>query len=370
MSRLVFFVSSMDGGGAERVAALLCNYWADQGHEVVLVPTFSGRGKCVYPLSGGVRLEYLADRMGTTRRSILTMVRRLLAMRAVVRETRPDAVLSFLTHVNVATILATRLAVGRVVVSERAFPPAVRTGKVWSALRRWTYPMASRVVMQTHGGQQWQERSIPGARSAVIPNPCIYPVADSGGRLDPERQVDPGRRVLLAVGRLDEQKRYDDLIDLFAGLAPRFPDWTLVILGEGAQREALEERVRRRAIGDAVALPGRVGNLAEWYERADLYVMSSWFEGFPNSLMEAMAHGVPVVSMDCPTGPSELIRDGVDGILVPSHEGMDGLGRALAEMMTDRARRERFGSEAVSVRDRFSVERIGRLWDEVLEMGR
>jgi len=95
MSRIVFFVSSMQGGGAERVTALLCNRWAEQGHQVLLVPTFSGRGECLYPIDGQVRLEYLADRVGTTRRAFWNMVRRLFTMRKMVQEFHADAVVSF-----------------------------------------------------------------------------------------------------------------------------------------------------------------------------------------------------------------------------------------------------------------------------------
>ncbi|MEP6366876.1 MAG: glycosyltransferase, partial [Marinobacter sp.] len=176
MKRLIFFVSSMQGGGAERVAALLCNHWADQGHQIMLVPTFSGRGECLYPLDERVRLVYLADRIGTTRKSPLSMLRRFLAMRALVREWGADGVVSFLPHVNVAALLATRGLEVPVVVSERTYPPARSMSTVWFRLRRWTYPWAVAVVMQTRRGGDWLAAECPRARSAVIPNPCVYPL--------------------------------------------------------------------------------------------------------------------------------------------------------------------------------------------------
>lgn len=123
MSRIVFLVSSMEGGGAERVAALLCNYWVACGHEVLLVPTYSGRGGCEYLLDDRVRLDYLAKRVGTIRKSPWTMGRRLLTIRRMVREFRADVVVSFLPHVNVAALLVTRGLKVPVVVSERVHPP-------------------------------------------------------------------------------------------------------------------------------------------------------------------------------------------------------------------------------------------------------
>jgi len=333
----------------------------------MLVPTFSGRGECLYPLDERVRLIYLADRVGTTRKSPLSLLRRFRAMRTLVREWRPDVVVSFLTHVNVSALLATRGLKVPVVVSERIHPPAMPIGPVWPRLRRWTYPWAASVVMQTRRSGDWLATDCPTARVAVIPNPCVYPLPVSEPRLDPADWVLPqARQVLLAVGRLDEQKGFAELIDAFGRLAARFPDWDLVILGEGVERAALEGKVNRQGLAERVALPGRVGNLADWYQRAELYVMSSLFEGFPNTLLEAMAHGLPAVSIDCETGPADIIREGIDGVLVPPADGEAGLAQAMAAMMQDDDRRQRMGRAAVTVRERFSPERVMAEWGDLL----
>jgi GalNAc-alpha-(1->4)-GalNAc-alpha-(1->3)-diNAcBac-PP-undecaprenol alpha-1,4-N-acetyl-D-galactosaminyltransferase len=366
MKRILFLVSSMQGGGAERVAALLCNHWAEQGHQVMLVPTFSGRGECLYPLDERVRLVYLADRVGTTRKSPLSLLRRFRALRALVREWGPDGVVSFLPHVNVAALLATRGLKVPVVVSERTYPPARSMGPVWPRLRRWTYPWAATVVMQTRRGGDWLAAESPRARSAVIPNPCVYPLPVSKPHLAPAIWMTSSRRLLLAVGRLSEEKGFAGLIDAFSRLAARFPDWDLVILGEGGERAALAARVEKWGLEGRVVLPGRVGNLADWYQRAELYVMSSRFEGFPNTLLEAMAHGLPAVSFDCETGPGDIIREGIDGNLVPPVDGEAGLARVMAAMMQDDEGRQRMGRAAVTVRERFSLERIAAEWDDVL----
>ncbi|MDA3877955.1 MAG: glycosyltransferase, partial [Halothiobacillus sp.] len=129
---------------------------------------------------------------------------------------------------------------------------------------------------------------------------------------------------------------------------------------------ALEARVDKWGLAGRVALPGRVGNLADWYQRAELYVMSSRFEGFPNTLLEAMAHGLPAVSFACETGPADIIREGIDGHLVPPADGEAGLARAMAAMMQDDDRRQRMGKAAVTVQERFSPERVMGEWDDVL----
>ena len=169
----------------------------------------------------------------------------------------------------------------------------------------------------------------------------------------------------LAVGRLEQQKGFDKLLQAFALLAKDYPTWDLVILGEGEQREHLEREVRILGMGGRVHLPGWVGNLPDWYHRADLFVMSSRFEGFPNVLVEAMGHGLPSVSFDCDTGPRDIIRSGVDGVLVKPEHGATGLTAAMARLMGEPLLRVRMGKAASEVCERFSVERIGGLWDEV-----
>lgn len=366
MKSILFFVSSMQGGGAERVAALLCNRWVAQGYKVTLIPTFSGRGTCLYPLNERVNLVYLADRVGTTRRTPLTMLLRLRAMRQLVRETRADVVLSFLTHVNVATLIATRGLGVPVVVSERTYPSAMRIGPIWSRLRQAAYPWAKRVVMQTAGGLDWLAREIPDACGVVVPNPCVFPLPESEPKISPEVIVGANRKILLGVGRLCEEKQFGLLIAAFVKLAAHFSDWDLAIIGEGEERSALEAQVVTAGMADRVHLPGRVGNVGDWYQRADLYAMSSRFEGFPNTLLEALAHGLPSVSLDCATGPSDLIRDGVNGYLVPPESGVDGLVARLAQLMAGPALRADMSICALEVRNMFSSECVGVAWDDAL----
>lgn len=366
MTRILFFVSSMQGGGAERVAALLCNRWVARGHEVVLVPTFSGRGTCLYPLDERVKLVYLADRVGTTSKTPWTLLRRLRAMRRMVCDMRADVVLSFLPHVNVAALVTTRGLGVPVVVGERIYPPAMPVGAVWSLLRCLAYPWAKRVVMQTSDGLDWLAREIPRASGVVIPNPCVYPLPEGASGIEPDAIVSDAQRLLLAVGRLDQQKQFDLLIRAFATLAPRFPDWHLAILGEGVERKALEAQIAEAGLRSRVHLPGYVGNLGVWYRRANLYAVSSRFEGFPNTLLEALAHGLPAVSLDCATGPAEMIEHGVNGFLVSPEEGAEKLTLRLEQLMKGERLRHDFGEQASQVRERFSFDKVGAEWDKAL----
>lgn len=370
MMSILFLVSSMQGGGAERVAAMLCNHWAGNGHNVTLIPTFSGRGECHYQLDDRVRLDYLADRTGSCSGSLLNKVRRFMVLRNMFFQAAPDVIVSFLSHVNVVAVLASVGLHIPVVVCERTYPPAVPLRNGMEFLRRFTYKHAKCVVVQTKMALHWLESCCPGANGKVISNPAVYPLPFGSPVVDPSLVVSSSRRVVLAVGRFSEEKGFEKLLTAFGSLVSRFNDWDLVIVGEGPRRESLETQRNELGLMGRVHYPGRVGNLCDWYARADLYVLSSRFEGFPNTLLEAMAHGLPAVSFDCETGPADIIRDGVDGYLVPPSDGVLGLARAMEFLMQNEDIRQRMGQEAIAVRERFSLQRIMAEWDEVLGLGR
>ncbi|MCH1999559.1 glycosyltransferase, partial [Achromobacter xylosoxidans] len=179
--------------------------------------------------------------------------------------TAPDVVVSFLTNVNVAAILATRGLRAPLIVCERTNPVAeTTTGTVWRRLRRLLYPRADMVTVQAADTAGPFSRQVPGIkRLAVIPNPLPAPLLDAPRVVQRE---DAGPRTLLAMGRLVTDKQFDLLIDVFAQLAPEFPDWNLRIWGEGPERGALERQVERLGLRERVSLPGRTE--APWEELA------------------------------------------------------------------------------------------------------
>lgn len=363
---ILLMVSSMNAGGAERVAANLSNAWAASGCHVTLLVTYSGRGECFYPLSPTVELRYLADDIKGKGRSsgALTYIARFLGLRRLIQQRRPDVVVSFLTNVNVAAVLASLGTKVPVVVCERTYPPHLPTSEFWTLLRRWTYPLASRVAMLTSEGIEWLRREIPHAHGVVIPNPVPYPLPVTTPELLPTTVLGDARKVLLAVGRMSEEKGFSGLIEAFGSLAERHQQWDLVILGDGPLRPILAKQIQAVGLGGRVFMPGRAGNVGAWYTRADLYVLSSRVEGFPNTLGEAMAHGCAAVSFDCDTGPRDLIRNEVDGLLVPPGS-VTALAESLGRMMRDDVMRDQFANRAQEVRDRFSMQSVQSLWDEL-----
>jgi glycosyltransferase involved in cell wall biosynthesis len=365
--KIVVFIYSMHSGGAERVSVNLANAWAELGHEVTLL-TLASASLDFYELRPEVKriaLHLAANSKGPVA-ALWANLRRIHALRRVFREIQPDVVLAMMTTAAVLAVLATRGMECQVLVSERIHPPLYPVGRMWDWLRCQTYPFAYRVVMQAEEGLVWLHDRIPSAKGVVIPNPVAFPLAVTSPQLLPTKYLSAKRNLLLAVGRLDRQKGFDTLIEAFAVIESTYPQWDLIILGEGQERSALETKVRLLGLKDRVLLPGRAGNVGDWYTRAGLYVMSSRFEGFPNTLAEAMAHGCAAISYDCDTGPRDIIHHEIDGLLVTPVGDVQALSQALDRLMGNDAVRQQMGKRATSVRVNYSIQRILEMWSKLL----
>ena len=197
-----------------------------------------------------------------------------------------------------------------------------------------------------------------------MPNPVSYPLSHSAPELVPHTLILKDRKVVLAVGRMSEEKGLSGLIEAFALLAEHYAEWDLVIIGDGPLRDALTQQIKMTGLGARIIMPGRAGNIGEWYERADLYVLSSRVEGFPNTLGEAMAYGCPVISFDCDTGPRDLIRHEIDGLLVPSGD-IDALSTSMSRLMGDDVLRSQLAARALEIRERYSMQHVLGLWENL-----
>lgn len=171
---------------------------------------------------------------------------------------------------------------------------------------------------------------------------------------------------IVAAGRLIPQKGFDHLVDAFAFLADDHPDWKLKIYGSGKQKQRLQRRVDEHGLTGQVHLKGRTTQLDEKLSKASMYVLSSRFEGFPMVLLEAMTHGLPVVAFDCPTGPSDMIAHGHNGLLVPPGD-VKGLACAIEELMTDEVRRRELGAEAARSVTAYDTAAIVPQWKRLFE---
>lgn len=361
---VVIFIHSLGAGGAERVASGLANHWASIGWQVSLVTVESEAQDC-FTLHSAVHRHTLnlAGASGGILKAATQNIRRVLALRTMLKRLQPNIALALMTEANIILALASLgLKEIRTVGSERVHPPRVPLSLVWDASRRRLYSQLDAIVALTQESADWLRNNTRSRFITVIPNAATWPLSISSPYLAVPEKLSSKHRRLLAVGRLCDQKGFDLLIECFRSLVLVHPNWRLDIVGEGPCRAHLLEQIHSSGMRDCVSLLGHAGNVAQWYGNADLYVMSSRFEGFPNTLVEAMSHGLPVVSFDCETGPRDIIRHEVDGMLVPDGD-TEALKAALHSLMGNEPLRLQYGARAMEVRERFSLQKISGMWE-------
>lgn len=214
-------------------------------------------------------------------------------------------------------------------------------------------PTADAFVTLTEADRRDYQRRYPGVLVERIPNASPFPV----------RTGEVGaQKIVVGAGRLVRRKGFDRLVAAWAPLAREFPDWQLHIYGEGRCRAALERQISSLGIRGSVRLPGYASDFDEVLSTAALFAMPSRFEGFPMVLLEAMSHGLPLVSFDCPRGPAEIIEDGVTGRLV-ADDDVDGYTRALRDVMSDEHQRRQMCAAARKCAAEYQIETISARWE-------
>jgi len=287
--------------------------------------------------------------------------RRIRSLRKALREDRPDVVVSLLDTTNVRCVLAARPLGVPILLCESSDPRYFPLARPWRLLRRVLYPRADALVIHAEQVRPWATGVMRRSeRVHVVPNAVWVTPVGSPRAVSPD-----GLRTAVAMGRLVDLKGFDLLIRAFALIATQNPSWRLTIHGEGPERENLESLITTLGLGDRIALPGYTRDPAAAFADADLFVLASRTESSPLVLVEAMACSLPVVSFDCPSGPSEVITDGVDGLLVPA-EDVHAMARALDALMSDAGFRAALAAAAARVLDRYGPDAVVRQWNAVL----
>ena len=315
-------------------------------------------------------LKYFSPLRILNRSFLFRTLKAVRPVRTVIKQQRPDIVLGMMTSNAVRAIIASFGLPTKVIASERNFPGRKKTHYRWAKLRKRLYRFADGHVVQTYKIFCWLKKHTRASNIAIIPNSVTYPIASFPPVLDPEMFVGKESKVILAVGKLHEQKGFDLLISAFHRISQRVPGWVLVILGKdvktAGRRQALRRQIDELNLNGRVKMPGCAGNISDWYRRSDIFVLSSRYEGFPNVLLEAMASGCSCISYDCDTGPSEIIINEQNGLLILP-EDIDSLAEAMERLIRDERLRAHIAANAVKVREDFSDHRIMDMWIRFFE---
>lgn len=357
--RIAFLLNNLNGGGAERVAVTVANALADKGHDISLV--LNRRiGPYLSDVAQGVTVLELGRRMLLALPSLLKLLRR----------EQFDVIMTILDQPSIgALLLKPFIGRTRVVVVECNNPLPTEGGMrnpVWRAireLRRWLYPGADHIISKSEGIKRAlvEHFGCREDRVTAIANPVDMTRIAALAIATPDHHWLRDRQapLVIAVGRLEPQKDYLKLLVAFARLR-KHRLARLVILGEGNERAALEQRARELGIADDIDMPGFAPNPYAFLAAADLYVLSSRWEGWPNALVEALACGTPVVATDCDSGPRDILQDGRFGKLVPVGD-VDALAGAMIEALYASRDAKRLKARAAA----FTPDRAALAYEDV-----
>ncbi|MCI8899276.1 MAG: glycosyltransferase family 4 protein [Lachnospiraceae bacterium] len=357
MKRIVLFISSLQKGGSERVMVNLAEYFHRRRYDVILVTQY--RLEEEYPISPEIRRVCSEpDESALQGGRIRNFCVRFGALREIWNAYKPDVILSFLGKNNLMAVATAAFLPSKVAVSVRGEPTMEYEGRLMQMIARFVFRFSDGVVLQTEGARAFFPKAVQ-KKSVILSNPLNEQFLNK--RICEERED-----LIVAAGRLDENKNHAMLIHAFAKIAEEYPAVRLVIYGEGALRTALETLVEEKGLGGRISLPGNVSDVADHICKARIFTLTSNTEGMPNSIMEAMALGIPVIATDCPCGgPSALIEDGVNGLLVPVGDAF-ALADAFRRIFEDREFELRLRENARGITEKLSPDRVDGEWEAYL----
>ena len=351
--KIVVVTKNLCAGGAERVISQLLNNWVKSGVECTLV--LLDKREQFYSVDESVNI-YEIGRLAKS--SLINKIKVYRKVREIVKKESADVVLSLPEEIGIYVIgalLGTKIPV---VVSERNNPWVMPNKKVTRALRKLLYPHAAGLIFQTKQAASFFSDKLQ-KKGTVLPNPLDLsriPAPYAGER----------EKVIVGAGRLEKQKNFNLLIESFAEFYKTHSDYKLVIYGEGSLRQDLEARAKSLLPESAWSLPGRVADLPEKFNKASAFVLSSDYEGMPNVLIEAMAMGVPCVSVDCaPGGAAELIEDGENGYLVPVGD-KDKLVERLCNVIDSAQISNDFSKKSIEIKKKLDADIVCNEWLDFL----
>lgn len=348
-----FIMPSMEGGGAERVVSVLASYFYKSGRDVTI--HLFNRDAIEYEIPQGITIdrETLCKKQNLAKKW-----HRFFHIRKLMIKYPNDVFISFFSMFNLYTLAAGIGLQTDIIVSERLDPrKSIPNKKFLFWLRNKLYARAKQIVFQTPDAKDFFPKNIR-EKGVVIANPLKEGL--------PERFIGERRHEVVTFARLEPQKNYPLLLDAFEQFSQRHPDYILKIYGKGTMEEKLKDIVRKKGMEEKVQFNGFVKNLHETIRGAMMFVLPSDYEGLSNSMLEALAIGLPCVCTDCPPGGAKMfIKSGENGILVPVRDSAV-MCEAMCWIAEQEGFRNRLSINAEKLRFELTTESICAKWNELM----
>ena len=357
--KIVFVIGKLSAGGAERVISTLSNNLVDK-YDVTIITSF--KSVPFYPLDKNIKVISCFDQEYSVSSGFLSSIKfNFLLTRRIMqisKQESADVLIGFITQINVVTIIASMLKGIPCIISERTNPTLDETiNTFWKTLRRIFYPRTNYLIVQTSTVQDFYKRFLNPNKVKLLPNPISV-------ELSKKKKNIQRKNIVLSVGRLHKVKNQKLLVNVFSNLNPE--GWELHIVGEGPERSQLESLIDKYDMGDKIILQGNQTDVAHFYNQSKIFAFTSDYEGFPNALIEAQHFGLACISVDCPSGPSDIITDGHNGFLVPLNQPSK-MERKLARLISDENLQSKFSENSIANSENYTSDYLMSKWETVIQ---
>jgi len=353
---IAFVLPNLNAGGAERVVCTLANLLVKE-FNVTVISLY--RMESFYKLNPEVNLCYCSKTYNPNPsifQSITNHYKLSKNLIKILKSKNIDLVIGFLPVTNIYAIVASKFLRIPNIISERANPEYSTLNKFWAFVRKKVYPFSNCLVVQTEANKNYFEPYVK-TEIRVINNPI---------NLDILKKKDPSKlkeNIILNVGRLAEPKNQDLLIRAFSNI--KKPEWQLILVGDGVNYNKYNDLIYSLGMENQIVLVGNISDVSTYYNKTKIFAFTSKYEGFPNVILEAMSFGIACISTNCPHGPSEIIENNINGILIPvGNQKM--LEQSLTKLMTNKGLRESLGDKAQKSTLAYHPINIVKEWTELI----
>lgn len=354
MKKILFYINALNGGGAERVMSNLSSQFADKGYEVLFATSYPADGE--YELNKKIK-RFNLESENIPCSKIKRNYVRVKRLRQICKREKPEVLVAFMAEPNFRAIIATIGLETKTIISVRNEPEKEYAGRLMNFVGKYILPMADGCVFQTEDAKKWFPKKLQN-KSTIIFN------AVKRDFFEAKRK--PVNGLIITCGRLEEQKNHILLIKAFFNVVKKNPNAYLHIYGEGSLKDSLQSLIDNLGLNHSVKLMGQTNDVVSVLEKADVFVLSSFYEGMPNALMEAMAVGVPCIATDCPCGGARMLLNDNNGILIKNNN-IDELTNAIEQLIKDDYKKETLSNKCIETVSEFKAENIFLKWREYIE---
>tara|TARA_R110002096_G_scaffold251769_1_gene444698 strand:+ start:3350 stop:4459 length:1110 start_codon:yes stop_codon:yes gene_type:complete len=355
---IAFVIGSLSSGGAERVISTLSNNLIEKYNIIII--TFI-KSDPFYKLDSRIRVIHCQENINTPASIIGSLRLNYNLVKQISRIFKSEKInisIGFITSANILTVIASKINRIPCIISERNNPLIENVPKLWILLRKFVYPLADSLVLQTQGVKKIYEKKIKHDKLNILPNP----ISSELSILRKNKSVK--KKIILSVGRLDKNKCHDILINAFNKVQQN--DWKVIIIGTGNEKVKLDNLISINNLAKKVKIISNVKNIHDYYNEAAIFVFTSRTEGFPNALLEAMYFGIPTISTNCDFGPSDLIDDGINGYLIPIENQIE-LEKRLSKLIDNEELRNTFSTKSKLSTENYLSNIVTNKWEALIQ---